>query len=753
MDADILFVTDCPNDDDRSSGEPLSGYIGALFNRYLVRAGILRTSIRVESIVQRTSIGIRNINEYPAHELALWKSDAIRRINECSANIVVPLGSFATELITGHSSCDKWNLSVIKATAGFEGRKCMPMLHPRRIFAVPKDSPFFTFGFQRIKEQCRDKELPKRDQRFHIAPTLADVIAFCNRMCSSPYVSVDIETGRGQITCVGFGIANEAMCIPTLPEQWATEVEYFEVWKAIAKLLESDVPKIYQNFIYDTTYFSKYGIRSRALWHDTMLCQKFLNPELPMGLDTIARLFTYEPYWKDEGKDWNVNQGIEQLWRYNAKDVMVTAEAALVQRADLDVRGLTGKFQSLVMDLCPQVAEMCWRGLPVCEETRARLEAEQTEILNTSTQAFKKEIGERLQMDVNPASPVQLKRIFKSLGYRLPTKDNKESTDANAMAKLRQKNPNEPLFRQLMEIRKSSKLLQSYLRFTYDKTDGRMRYSINAHGTETGRFACYKDAFDNGLNAQTIPKAMRVMFKAPEGSVLLQVDLAQAESRFVAWDGPVPKLMEFLTTGRDVHKYVASRIFGIKEEEVTYEQRQLGKKSGHAANYMVGPDTFADQCLKDFGLVFSRTESERILSGYHMAFPEVRTQYQNKVIRRVMSERKLTTPMGRERFFYDRPGPAMEREACAYRPQSTIPDITNCLMKFMRGKAPLLLQVHDSLLFEVKESEVDAVVREVRKTELWHPEIILDGGQLIIPIDIEVGQSWGKLEKVPTCLK
>ena len=748
MDASVLFVTDFPNNDDCASGEPLSGYIGALFNRYLISSGLRRTQVRVESVVEKATPNIRYINELPGHELALWKSDVIRRVNECSANIVVPLGSYATEVLTGHKSVDKWNLSVIRGIPGIHGRKTMPLLHPRRIFAIPKDSPFFTFGFERIREQSLNAEIPHIDRTFHINPSFTDCLDFLRRCKEFPYLSVDIETGRGQITCVGIGTANEAICVPTLPDQWKSKTEYFEIWKAIARVLESDIPKIYQNFIYDTTYFCKYGIRPRGLWHDTMLCQKFLNPELPMGLDTIARLFTLEPYWKDEGKDWNINQGIEQLWRYNCKDVCVTAEAALVQRADLESRNLTAKFQSLVMDLCPQVAEMCWRGLPVCEETRARIEAEQTEISNKATESFKKEVGERLQMDVNPGSPVQLKRIFKSLGYRLPSKDNKESTDANAMAKLRKKHPEEPLFADLMEIRKSSKLLQSYLRFNYDKGDNRMRYSINAHGTETGRFACYKDAFDNGLNAQTIPKAMRVMFSAPQGRTLLQVDLAQAESRFVAWDGPVPKLMEFLSTGRDVHKYVASIIFQKPEADITYEERQLGKKSGHAANYGVGDNTFADQCLKDFGLVLTQREAHQYLESYHMAFPEVRTHYQANVISEVMRTRKLTTPMGRERFFYDRPGPSMEREACAYKPQSTIPDITNCLMKFMRGKVPLLLQVHDSLLFEVKNSEVDAVIREVSKTSEWQPEIILNGGPLIIPIDIEQGQSWGKLEKV-----
>jgi len=421
----------------------------------------------------------------------------------------------------------------------------------------------------------------------------------------------------------------------------------------------------------------------------------------------------------------------------------------MAQQTDMEIRGLTEKFQSLVMNVCPQIAEMCWRGLPVDETTRQELQVQQEVILNASKTLFQREVKQRLGLDdVNVQSPMQIKKIFKGLGFRLPIQKGKESTDAKALAKLRVKHPDEPIFNHLMEIRKSSKLLSSYLKFRYNKVNGRMGFSINAHGTETGRWACRKDAFDHGLNAQTIPKSMRVMFRAPKGKVLLQVDLAQAESRFIAWDGPVPKLMEFFKEGRDVHKYVASRIFNKLEEDITFEERQLGKKSGHAANYMVGASTFADACLHEMGLVFSLGQADKILEGYHFVFPEIRANYQRKVIEEVNQFRKLTTPMGRERYFYDRLGDQLQREACAYKPQSTIPDIINCLLKFMRGKADVVLQVHDSLLFEIPLYDVKHVIKEVRKLDEWRPEIMLSGGSLEIPIDIEVGEVWGAMDGV-----
>ncbi len=753
-DADIVFLTDFGDENDLAAGYPLAGYLGRMFNNHLQRVGLRRSRVRVEAVIEEVPHGLRTHYQLGSDRLSMWRADALKRLKALGgANLIVTFGELACELVTGHRSVDKWHLSVVRPVFGLSDAfpKAMPIFHPRRILRAPKDSPFFILGFERLRDEMRSPAFSSTSRTFHTNPTYAEVLAFLKKCETSEWLSVDIETGRGQITCLGVGASpTEAMCVPTLPGQWPNADEFFGIWQAITRALESKVSKkVLQNYIYDATYLSRYGIRIENIFHDTMWAQKFLHPELPMGLDTIARVYTREPYWKDDAKDWGLRQDIEQLWTYNCRDVSVTLEACFAQRVDLEQRGLTDLFYNYLMKLSDPITEMCWRGLPICEETLSELRTKQEQELKEATDAFDKVCRAKLDRTINPRSPKQLKDAFKEMRFRLPTKDGKESTDVRALTKLRKRYPKEPLIPALLKIRKSGKLLESYLRFKYSP-DKRLRFSINGHGTETGRFSAYKDPFDNGLNPQTIPKRLRKFVRTSPEHTLIQVDLAQAESRFVAWDGPVPRLMQFLTEGRDVHKYVAGRIFNKPETDITDKERQLGKKSGHAANYMVGPNTFADACLTEMDLVLNQAEANRILESYHSSFPEIRSCYQKKVIDEVRSTKSLTTPLGRQRQFYDRIGDSLFREACAYKPQSTIPDIINHLMLFLYGKAPLLLQMHDSLLFEVPNADVSALIREMRKINEWYPKITLAGGDLVIPIDIEQGDNWGELEKVTT---
>ena len=111
----------------------------------------------------------------------------------------------------------------------------------------------------------------------------------------------------------------------------------------------------------------------------------------------------------------------------------------------------------------------------------------------------------------------------------------------------------------------------------------------------------------------------------------------------------------------------------------------------------------------------------------------------------------LRTPLGRERIFYGRIGDDTFREAYAYCPQTTIPDITNHLMLFLYEQfeeLEFLLQVHDSLLLQYDSNRVMEIAEAARDYKAWHPKIILPGGELVIPVDIEIGSHWGRMEKI-----
>jgi len=666
-------------------------------------------------------------------------------------NLWVPTDDVALETLTTLRGISKWHLSLLEATWP-RGRKVMPLLSPEAIFRSYGDLPFFIFGMSRIAEELGTPTLARLERRFHINPSFEQAVHFLAGCEGVEHLSVDIETREGQITCVGLAPSvTEAMSIPTLPEQWASPEQFFMLWQALKRVTESPALKVGQNFIYDASYFSAYGIAVRALWHDTMLAQRFLNAELPKGLDTIARLYTREPYWKDEGKDWKNVRDYDQFYTYNCKDACVTLEAAFAQRAQMRAQGCEKTFVDLAMSLTPVAAEMSWRGLPQNAEKRNTVRlAKQSEIvslqaeLNAWTQA-------QAGCVLNPRSPKQVKTYLKGRGLRLPTKGGAETSDMTALLKLQQRYPGEKSLALLVELSERNKMLSSYLNVE-PYADGRIRSTFYVNSTETNRWSAGLDPWGRGFNAQTTPSWFKGAFEAPPGWLFVEVDLRQADARVVAWDACEQTLMRFFNEGRDIHRFVASHIFKVDESQVTKPQRQLGKKTGHAANYGMRGPTHSDACLLEMGVVLSVGEAQRMLDAYHALFPAIHV-WHLRTQQELRTTRRLTTPFGRTRVFYGRLDDNMFRQAYAFKPSSVVADTINCLLRRLHGarnpeRLLHLAQVHDSWIGLVREDYLDEALGLIRDEDSWNPRFALRGGALRIPIEVKVGTNLGQLKEI-----
>jgi len=218
-------------------------------------------------------------------------------------------------------------------------------------------------------------------------------------------------------------------------------------------------------------------------------------------------------------------------------------------------------------------------------------------------------------------------------------------------------------------------------------------------------------------------------------------------------------MIEMLRDGADIHRYVAAQIYNCNPDAISKPQRQLGKKAGHGGNYLMTPPTFQSQCLTEMDFVITLQEARQALGGYHSGFPGVK-QWQDRIIAEVQRNRMLTNPLGMKRHFYGRCDEGMHREACAYRPQSTIPGITNHLMLYLLDlrktgslQFKLLLQVHDSLLLQCNRQQAQAIHKATQNINTWHPHIELAGGILQIPTECEIsalgrdGGSWGHMSE------
>lgn len=730
-----------------SAGALLWGWELSLLEEKCRRAGFLPKEVVYESIHPDPDNLIVRLNRHPARVIVALDEEPLRRT-------------------AGKSSIWKWHLSPLDGIPELRARKVIPSFHPDQVRKQPELGLYLELALRRAREESRTKEFSRKPQRFLLNPRIDDTFGILRSLHDKEFLSVDIETGRGQINTVGFAwSASDAIAVNVLPDNYGP-ANYHKLWEAIRVLLESPAKKIAQNALYEVMCLSRYGIRIENIWHDTMLAQKFLWPELDKGLDNVGRLYTREPYWKDDGKvvssgksekkDWGNIRDWSAHYTYNCRDTANTFEACFEQRRDLEQRGKLPLFDNYLMRLFEPVSEMCLRGLPLDHSKRDNLqktyEAEVTSLVSGLSDP-----------KLNPASPKQKLALFKGKGYSVPkTRGSdgkwKESTDELSLKKMLLKNPGDKDIPLLLKIAERQKALSSYLRVETNPMTGRIHFSYDLHGTETGRFACRKDPWDQGFNAQTIPKYAKEMIAWPSesGRFFVQCDLKQAESRFVAYDTADTNLIAALEDPkRDIHSEVAMQIvqtLGIDVSDVSPEEfkqkwRQLGKKSGHGANYAMQEGTFIENVLKEMDLVLSKKEATAILEAYHALFPGIRRGH--KAIEKILwNTRKLDNPFGRERYFYGRMDSTTFREAYAYRPQSSIPDVTNSLMLALwsaREESKLSFwfhaQVHDSIVVSALSSDIDPIAELMIDFKSWQKPIELSGGVLLIPTSVEVGKN------------
>jgi DNA polymerase I-like protein with 3'-5' exonuclease and polymerase domains len=684
--------------------------------------------------------------------------------------VIVGFGESVLRALSEKRGIDKWHLSPFVD----EGMTLIPTFDLARANKQFELNLYIEVALRRAKEFSIAPPTP-HPERFLLNPPLEETYAILRMLESAPEVAVDVETGYGQINTVGFAWSpSDAIAINVLPERCHDD-NYFELWKRIRAVLESPSRKIFQNFIYDTSYFSAYGVMTRGEIYDTMHAMRVLWPELDVNLGNVGRMYTRRVYWKDDGKveheegkkkDWGNVRDWTRHYIYNCRDTTGTFEASSAQREDLTSRQLDGFYSSYIQSLIDPVREMVAVGFPVCPATRDNIAKETEARVEGFVSEFAKKVGE-----VSPTSPKQVLTWLKREGIAIPKKYDKasgsykETTDAAAIKKIRLKR-DLPGLRELQEIKSLKKALSSYIKFEM-RPDGRLSYSLNITGTETLRWSGGKDPWGRGFNIQTIPReggdvSIKSMFLAPEGHSFLEVDLRQAESRFVAYRSADKTLIDMLESGADVHSHVGHAILRqigkdsalIPPDEFKSTWRQLGKKAGHGLNYGMKARVFVETVFNELDMAISVKDAEAITAAYYGLFPGI-PRWHAWVRNELYTKRRLVAPSGWERYFYNRPGDEMFKEGCAWEPQHTIPWITNHLMLYLHArrksgmhKFNLLTQVHDSLIMLVPDANLKIVALDCLNHQLWHPLVELPGGVMQIPTEVKAGRRMSELTEI-----
>jgi len=343
-------------------------------------------------------------------------------------------------------------------------------------------------------------------------------------------LSNDIETARGNITCLGFAdgpyrSGSTALVIPLVrptPDApfgsfWSPQEE-FTLIKLILKLLVHPNVRIEgQNYNYDTQWIV-YFLKTRPrLDFDTMLAHHLLWPGTQKGLDYISSLYNhYYWYWKDDNKDWDLKGDFIRHLIYNGEDCLRTFECATDLRQQIKDQGFEDLWE--IEKAKNELAlEMMFRGVRIDKSKRIEmsfnLQAERERIFKWLALLIPQSVvapyvGATSKSNWWSSADQQKTLFYDILG--LPEQRNRKTKrptmDAEALQSLREKRPEFTRIWDALEMTRSISVFQNTFISAPLDYDDRMRCSFNTAGTETFRWSSSENAFGRGTNLQNIPK-------------------------------------------------------------------------------------------------------------------------------------------------------------------------------------------------------------------------------------------------------
>src|SRR6266705_1994734 len=465
----------------------------------------------------------------------------------------------------------------------------------------------------------------------------------------------------------------------------------------------------------------------------------------------------------------------ERLWIYNGLDCCVTAEVLEALLPQLTPE--TQNIYNLSRDLQGPILEMNMRGVLIDEERRQsllRIYREEVNIVASQLNRIIREgIGWRFEIGKSRKNPWpsddQLKTLFYDvMGIAEITKRNAEgdrvrTVDRSALEKLEAYFYAEPIVRHLYLLREHAKRI-SFLNTAIDG-DGRLRTSFNIAGTTTGRLASSFSDFGTGTNLQNVENRLRSCFIADPGFKFGNIDLEQSDSRVcgaIQWNLFRDSRYLDLCESGDLHTGVARICFpnlhwtdnAIESRNVAndhfyreFSYRDATKRLGHGTNYQGEPKTMSRETHIPIG------DINRFQKSYLPAFRF--EEWWKWVEQQIKIKGTLTTMLGRPRRFFSHPNdPETIRKAIAYEPQSVTADTIDrgMLALWRENIIQLLLQVHDSILFQYHEDEEERAVSHA--LSCVEQVVRLKGDRdFIIPAEAKVGWNWSDDKNDPDSLR
>ena len=517
---------------------------------------------------------------------------------------------------------------------------------------------------------------------------------------------------------------------------------------------QNNITWIGQNLKYDFLVLKWYGVELKGKTFDTMLAHYVIEPEGRRSMDLLSAQFLgYEPVSIEAliGKK-GKNQGtmrdveLEKITEYAAEDADITLQLKNCFKPLIEKRAVNKIFEEVENPLVRVLVDMEYEGVKV---DTAFLN-DYSKVLEGEAKKAEESVFEQAGVRFNLASPKQLGEVLFDILKLDPkakkTKTGQYATGEDVLSKMAAKHK---IVDDILNFRELTKLKSTYvdaIPALINPKTGRIHTSYAQAVAVTGRLSSTNPNLQNiPIRSERGREIRKAFVPRDPNRLLVSADYSQIELRIVAAISGDPNMCEAFKQGKDIHTATAAKVYGIEEGDVTKEMRYKAKSVNFGIIYGQGAFGLAEN------LNISRTEAKEIIDNYKKEFPNIQ-KYMDQQINNAKELGFVETLMGRKRWLRDINSSNFtvrgfaERNAINSPIQGSAADMIKLAMisvhnemKKKHWESKMILQVHDELVFDAVESELNELKKLI--LDCMTSAMNLPNG---VPVEAEigVGKNW-----------
>lgn len=781
-----MVIGEAPGKREDETKLPFQGPAGEILTDCLHKANISRQSCWITNVVKYRP----PMNDFKKlHLIGVDLAEQIKNlwefeIEKLRPKCILAVGNEALKAVTNFDGITNYRGSILLARDGVT--KVVPCIHPAALFAhkiYPSEGEddgqsggldyvwlkLIEHDIARAVEESRTRSLNLPERNIVVARNSLDTHRFFTQYREDRDAAVDIESINCIPVCISFAFnRHHGISIPLLRSIGKHEIssmgynELVECWREVDRQLRR-ICAIGQNFKYDEFKLNLCGFRIPTVKSDIIIKTRVLFPELPKkSLAMLASLWTRQPYYKDEGKEFKLGKSpIDQLLKYNAMDSCVTKE--IDEEQEVDLIEMERQFGVPAREYYYGYQMRKHKFYLKMENNGFRTDLKRKRELNTKYTFLQDGVHSRLvglvghEINVN-SYPQVFMLLYKEMHFKLRKKN---PTSEDSIVALMGNHAKDKLKKEILEVLLEEKRVRTqrsrYINFKPDY-DGRCKCSFNIISTETCRSSTsslkkpLRPGKFGGIPFHTISKHgrlardIRSMFIPDEGMVFVQVDASQCQARIVAVLAEDWELLQAFDTV-DIHCRTAGLLMGFTRELILTPghikivddmskddpARFMGKKTRHAGNFEMGAQRFmlevnTDAQKFDIPLSISGWKAGEMLKLFHIASPKLESVFWRDVRDCILSTRCLIDPFGGVRIFNGRLDDSTFREGYSNIPQRTEAHVVQKAALAIEDELDgdvqhmWISENHDSLLMQVPAAN-------------WEPYGKLMQQKMQIPVD------------------